>query len=72
MYFGPETYLPLASIVAGATGLILTFWRRLKGAFRRPFDHLFRSKKEPSGDRKNKKPSPSSRGNRRRRPRGSR
>jgi len=37
MYFGPETYLPLASVVAGATGLILIFWRRLKGLVRRVF-----------------------------------
>lgn len=28
-YLGPETYLPLASVAAGAVGLILTFWRRL-------------------------------------------
>jgi len=37
MYFGPETYLPLASVVAGATGLILTFWRRLTGFVRKLF-----------------------------------
>jgi len=37
MYFGPETYVPLASVIAGLTGLILTFWRRLKGLVRRVF-----------------------------------
>ena len=35
LYFGPETYVPLASAAAALTGLILTFWRRLVGLFRR-------------------------------------
>jgi hypothetical protein len=35
LYFGPETYVPLASAAAALTGLILTFWRRLVGFFRR-------------------------------------
>lgn len=35
LYLGPETYLPLASVAAGAVGLILTFWRRFVGFLRR-------------------------------------
>lgn len=35
LYFGPETYLPLASIIAAGVGGILTFWRRLVGFARR-------------------------------------
>lgn len=35
LYLGPETYLPLASVVAGATGLALTFWQRFLSVVRR-------------------------------------
>jgi hypothetical protein len=37
LYFGPETYLPLASAAAGLLGLLLTFWRRVVGWGRRAF-----------------------------------
>ena len=37
LYFGPETYMPLASAVAAVVGVALTFWRRLVGFFRRIF-----------------------------------
>lgn len=35
LYFGPETYLPLASIVAAGVGVVLTFWRRMVALARR-------------------------------------
>ena len=43
LYFGPETYLPLASIVAGGVGVALAFWRRLVGWARRVLSRLTRS-----------------------------
>lgn len=52
LYFGPETYLPLASVVAGAAGLALTFWRRLVGFMRRTGARLSRrppAKPGPAG-----------------------
>lgn len=35
LYFGPETYMPVASVLAGLVGILLTFWRRLVGWVRR-------------------------------------
>ena len=37
LYFGPETYMPLASAVAAGVGVVLAFWRRLVGLTRRAF-----------------------------------
>ena len=37
LYFGPETYMPLASAIAAVVGVALTFWRRLIGFVRRIF-----------------------------------
>lgn len=37
LYFGPETYMPLASAIAAVVGVALTFWRRLVGFVRRIF-----------------------------------
>lgn len=37
LYFGPETYMPLASAVAAGVGFVLAFWRRLVGMARRVF-----------------------------------
>lgn len=34
MYFGPEALMPLASVLAGVTGAVLLFWRRVVGAWR--------------------------------------
>lgn len=47
LYFGPETYLPLASILAGAAGLILTFWRRFVGFLRGIGSRIFRRRRGP-------------------------
>jgi len=48
MYVGPETLMPLASILAAVTGVIMLFWRRTVGAARatgafltRTFSRLF-------------------------------
>ncbi|MGW8266343.1 MAG: hypothetical protein ACWGSQ_08250, partial [Longimicrobiales bacterium] len=35
LYFGPETYLPLASTIAAGAGALMIFWRRLVGLARR-------------------------------------
>ncbi len=34
MYIGPETLMPLASILAAITGVLMLFWRRTVGAVR--------------------------------------
>lgn len=48
MYIGPETLMPLASILAAITGVAMLFWRRTVGAARagaelvsRTFSRLF-------------------------------
>ncbi len=35
LYFGPETVLPLASVVASVIGVVLIFWRYLIGVGRK-------------------------------------
>lgn len=42
LYFGPETILPLASIIAGIIGVILMFWRYLFGMGKKFFKILFK------------------------------
>ncbi|MEJ2679350.1 MAG: hypothetical protein P8174_09795 [Gemmatimonadota bacterium] len=37
LYFGPETYMPLASAIAAIAGILLAFWRRVVGVVRRIF-----------------------------------
>ncbi len=34
MYIGPETIMPLASVVAAITGAVLMFWRKVVALFR--------------------------------------
>jgi len=34
MYIGPETIMPLASILAAIAGALLMFWRRVVGVVR--------------------------------------
>ncbi len=34
-YVGPETLLPLTSVLGAIGGLLLIFWRQVTGAFRR-------------------------------------
>ena len=34
MYIGPETIMPLASVLAAVTGVLLMFWRRVVGVAR--------------------------------------
>ncbi len=48
MYVGPETLMPLASVLAAITGVIMLFWRRTVGIVRasgrfvsRTFSRLF-------------------------------
>lgn len=43
MYIGPETLMPLASILAAVTGFLMLFWRRTVGvakAISRSFGRL--------------------------------
>jgi hypothetical protein len=42
MYIGPETVMPVASVLAAVTGLVLTFWRRALGAVRGATQKLFK------------------------------
>ncbi len=51
LYFGPETYLPLASLFAGLVGVLMTFWRRVVGFFRRYLSRVARG----SGDRSSRR-----------------
>jgi len=32
MYIGPETLMPIASVLAAITGFLMLFWRRTVGA----------------------------------------
>ena len=48
MYIGPETLMPLASVLAAITGVLMLFWRRTVEVFRttvqfvsRAFGRLF-------------------------------
>ena len=34
MYLGPETLMPLASVLAAITGFLMLFWRRTVHAFK--------------------------------------
>lgn len=34
MYIGPETTMPLASVLAAIAGVLLMFWRKVTGIFR--------------------------------------
>jgi hypothetical protein len=34
-YVGPETLLPLTSVLGAIGGLLMIFWRQVSGAFRR-------------------------------------
>jgi hypothetical protein len=42
MYIGPETLMPLASVIAGIAGVIMMFWRRLLAAFRSGWSRALR------------------------------
>ncbi len=50
-YLGPNTVMPLASIVAAVVGVILIFWRFAFGLVRGAFRVLFRQKhdSDPAG-----------------------
>lgn len=37
MYVGPETLMPLASVLATVAGVALMFWRKTVGIFRAAF-----------------------------------
>ncbi len=40
-YLGPQTVLPLASVLAAAIGVILMFWRYIAATARKAFRTLF-------------------------------
>lgn len=42
MYLGPETVLPLASVLAAAIGVILMFWRTVIGFVRQGVNTVLR------------------------------
>lgn len=41
-YLGPQTVLPLASVLAAAIGVILMFWRYIAATVRKAFQVLFK------------------------------
>ena len=45
-YIGPETMLPLASILAAGAGVLLMFWRYIVQGLRRIFGLFLRRKKD--------------------------
>jgi hypothetical protein len=62
-YIGPETMLPLASVLAAVMGFILMFWRYIFRLIRRMIGVIFRRKQKNidterplPGDPKAKKP----------------
>jgi len=50
-YIGPETMLPLASVLAAAMGLVLMFWRYIFQLIRRMFGAIF-CRKQKKADAK--------------------
>jgi ATP/ADP translocase len=44
MYFGPETVIPLTSIIAGLIGAILVFWRYIVVIVKKSYRRMFKSK----------------------------
>ena len=57
-YLGPNTVMPLASLLAAILGIVLIFWRFISGFFRKAFRKLFRKKDaaemiEPVDDTRN-------------------
>ena len=42
MYIGPETIMPLASVLAAIAGVLLMFWRKVTGFFRQSAQLLAR------------------------------
>ncbi len=43
MYVGPETLMPLASILAAITGVLMLFWRKTVGAARASYQFVSRT-----------------------------
>lgn len=41
MYFGPETIMPITSVLAAAVGVVLIFWRHVTLTIRSGFRRLF-------------------------------
>ena len=48
LYLGPETIMPLASILGAAVGFLLIFWRLLLKPFKKVFGFLNNEDAEPS------------------------
>ena len=48
LYLGPETIMPLASILGAAVGFLLIFWRLLLKPFKKVFGFLNNEDSEPS------------------------
>jgi hypothetical protein len=43
LYFGPETVLPVASMIAGIIGVVLMFWRYILSSTRKLFKQVSKS-----------------------------
>jgi hypothetical protein len=42
LYFGPETFLPLATFVGSIVGVLMMFWRQIVAKTRRAFRFVLR------------------------------
>ena len=41
LYFGPETIMPITSVLAAAVGMVLIFWRHIITTLRSTFRKIF-------------------------------
>ena len=53
LYLGPETIMPLASILATIVGGILVFWRFIVGGIKKIYRKIRRIPEEPSDEEMN-------------------
>ena len=49
LYFGPETIMPITSVLAAGVGFVLIFWRHVTNTFRAAYRRLF-IRKQVSSD----------------------
>lgn len=52
LYFGPETFLPLATFIGSIVGVLMMFWRQVVAKTRRALRFVFR-RSVPGPDRSN-------------------
>lgn len=53
LYLGPETIMPITSVLAAAVGMVLLFWRQVTATVRTGFRRLFVQKRGYSDSNSN-------------------